>query len=96
MAMNTDRFKENFLSFMNGCEFIYSEFKNGDFGDLQRVEVESFNKMGAVEFWSSGWVGIDLVDCVSGTQEISVLLSPEQRDLVDGELRRFSDLMARR
>ncbi|WDI95414.1 hypothetical protein [Xanthomonas campestris] len=86
-------FKEDLLASLKGCEFELSNFKNGDFGDLQRVEVQGFNKLGTVEFWSLGWVGIDLVDCVSGTQEMSLLLSPDQRDLVGGELRRFAALM---
>lgn len=91
--MNMSWFKENLLTSLNGCEFELSTFSNGDFGDLQRVEIQGFNKLGTIEFWSLGWVGVDLVDCVSGAQEMNVLLSPDQRDLVDGELRRFAALM---
>ncbi|WP_175144215.1 hypothetical protein [Achromobacter dolens] len=79
MKVNKDVlwFNENIKPFLNGYLLSYSSFQKGDFGNLERIEVEGFEKLATVEFWSKGWVGIDIYDCALDTQVMNVLLSPE-------------------
>lgn len=73
-------FNEHVKPNLKGYLLECSSFFNGDFGDLERIELEGFNMLGTVEFWSKGWVGIDVYDCTLGNQLMNVLLSPEERD----------------
>ncbi|WP_434569828.1 hypothetical protein [Pseudomonas sp. Z3-8] len=74
---------------LGGYSFECSIFVNGDFGDLERIELEGLDKLGAVEFWSKGWVGLDVYDCACDGQIMNVLLSPEEKDSVLQEFERF-------
>lgn len=79
--------KEDILWFKN--EFIpllvedykieYVSFKEGDFGTLERVEIEGKNKGGNIDFWSLGWLNIHLVDYEEGKELLNVLLEPNQK-----------------
>ncbi|MFZ6745607.1 hypothetical protein ACO0LC_20475 [Undibacterium sp. JH2W] len=44
----------------------WTEFLEGDFGDLKRLEFSSSSKIGAIDFWSSDWLAIDVVDLELG------------------------------
>lgn len=79
MKTNKDTlwFNENIKPFLNGYLLSYSSFQKGDFGNLERIELEGFQKLATVEFWSKGWVGIDIYDCTLDAQVMNVLLSPE-------------------
>lgn len=59
-------------------KLTYSFFKNGDFGDLNRVEFEGNEKGGNIDFWSSGWLNIHLVDYEKGNELLNVLVEPQQ------------------
>ncbi|RON53983.1 hypothetical protein [Pseudomonas frederiksbergensis] len=84
--MNIKYFDESIKPLMKGYSFKYAAFLEGDFGDLERVEFEGDNKVGGVEFWSKGWVGADVYDCVLDEQIFNVLLSPEESGLAEGML----------
>lgn len=38
----------------------HATLTNGEFGSLERIEMEGFNKLATVDFWSKGWLGIDV------------------------------------
>lgn len=76
--MNIDYFKKEIIPNLPGYNFQYSSFKKGDFGDLERVEFEGYNKIGTIDLWSHGWVGIDIYDCNLDEQIINVLLEPDE------------------
>jgi len=69
-------FKSEIAPLLANYELRYSSFRNGDFGDLERIEIEGFNKLGTVELWSKGWLSIDVYDCILDIQLINLLLEP--------------------
>lgn len=80
--MDGSWFNESVKPLLKGFSLEHSSFADGDFGDLERIELEGFNKLGTVEFWSKGWVGIDIYDCALDEQVMNVLLSPEEEESV--------------
>ena len=71
-------FKENMLPALGGYLIEYKSFKNGDFGDIERVEFEGNNKGGSIDFWSSGWLGIHVYNYKEEREIMNILLEPEQ------------------
>ncbi|MBI6898781.1 hypothetical protein JET64_18420 [Pseudomonas putida] len=90
--MNSSWFNESIKPFLEGCSLEYSSFSNGDFGDLDRIELEGFGKLGTVEFWSKGWVGIDVYDCVLEEQVMNILFSPEDQGSVHQAFERLIEI----
>jgi len=80
--MDAFQFNKEVGPLLKGYSVEYSTFANGDFGNLERIELEGFNKLATVEFWSEGWLGIDIYDCACDEQVMNILLSPEEKDLV--------------
>ncbi|MEQ4511689.1 MAG: hypothetical protein ABN480_13945 [Dickeya sp.] len=78
---NIDYFKKNIAPKMKGYTFKYSYYTNGDFGDLERVEFEGKNRIGGMDFWSKGWLDVDIYDMAVDDQIMNVLLSPEEIEL---------------
>lgn len=76
--MNIEYFKKSILPKLEGYEFHYSSFPNGDFGSLERVEFENGIKFGTIDLWSKGWVNIDIYDRELDEQLMNVLLSPSE------------------
>lgn len=91
--MNSSWFDENVKPLLNGFSLEYSSFTDGNFGDLERIELEGFNKLGTVEFWSRGWVSIDIYDCTIDEQVMNILLSPEEGRAVSKALDRFIEIL---
>lgn len=79
--MDILKFDQEFKPLLKGYTLEYSSFPNGDFGDLERVELDGFNKLATVDFWSRGWIGVDVYDGVLDQQVMCVLLSPEEMSL---------------
>lgn len=75
--MDISDFNTHIKSLIPHFAFEYSSFTDGDFGDLQRVGFEGCGLLGTVDFWSRGWVAIDLYDTVAQEQRMNRLLSPE-------------------
>ena len=86
-------FNERVKPLLKGFALGYSSFADGDFGDLERIELEGFNKLGTVEFWSKGWVGIDIYDCALDGQVMNVLLSPEEKESVSQAFEKFIKIL---
>lgn len=53
-------------------------YKNGDFGDLESIAIEGKNKYVTIEFWSSGWLGIDAINHVLGKNLINIMIPPDK------------------
>ncbi|MFZ6759353.1 hypothetical protein ACO0K9_19275 [Undibacterium sp. Ji50W] len=58
----------------------WSDFQGGDFGDLKRAAFESLSLLGSIDFWSKGWLAIDIFDLRVQDQVLVVLCSPEEED----------------
>jgi hypothetical protein len=78
MLINSEWFKKDILPLFQEYKIEWSTFKNGDFGDLERAELEGCNKGVSIDFWSSGWLGIHAYDYKTENTILNVLLEPEQ------------------
>lgn len=84
-------FKREILPLLSKYEVIYRNYQNGDLGDLEQIIFESKNKGGGIDFWSSGWLGIELYDYKNEKEMISVLLETEEEYL--SVLEKFKKLL---
>ncbi|WP_208604509.1 MULTISPECIES: hypothetical protein [Pseudomonas] len=91
--MDSSWFDESVKPRLKGFSLEYSSFADGDFGGLERIELEGFNKLGTVEFWSKGWVSIDIYDLTIDYQVMNVLLSPEEGESVSQAFDRFISIL---
>lgn len=89
--MQIDQFCDEIKPLLSDYLLERSSFANGDFGNLERFELDGLNKLVTVDFWSKGWIAIDVYDCLSEQQIMNVLLSPERLRFVSEE---FNRLMA--
>lgn len=85
MDISMDYFKKNiFPEIKENYTVTFTSFKEGEvlgFGDLERVEVEDSKILGGIEFWSSGWLGIHLINLVNDEEILNSLIAPD--DCVD-------------
>ena len=86
-------FKKDVEPYLKGYEVKYKFFENGDFGDLNQVEFNSKERGGEIDFWSSGWLSVHLVDYISEDELVNTLLKPEQHEEKDKLLKRLTDLL---
>ncbi|WPO98265.1 hypothetical protein SFA35_16625 [Pseudomonas sp. HR96] len=93
--MDAFQFNKEFRPLLKVYSVEYSTFASGDFGNLERIELEGFNKLATVEFWSEGWIGIDIYDCACDEQVMNILLSPEEKDLVPKTFEKLLDTLNR-
>lgn len=93
----------NCLDFFNECvkpkipseySLTWSDYLDGDFGDLRRLEFESNIKIGTIDFWSSGWISMDIVDTHRDEQVLNVLYSPDQEDIIKIAFGQLLELLA--
>ena len=56
----------------------YRHFLNGDFGALDRVEINSDKIAIEVDFWELDWLGIYIWDCNLQVEVLNVLSSPSE------------------
>ncbi len=79
--MDVNYFKKKIAHLLGGYNLKYTSFKDGDFGDLERVEIDGFHKLATVDLWSKGWVNIDVYDCNLEIQLMNLLLdSSEEKE----------------
>lgn len=81
--MKRDYFDLHVMPALGDYEFTYSSFLNGDFGDIERVEFFGKEKLGGIDFWSKGWVGIHVFDEKLGDEVMNILLSPDEMDRLE-------------
>ena len=53
-------------------------FKDGTFGDLERIDVNSSKFGGEIEFWSSGYIDYHLLDYETGEEYINKTFEPSE------------------
>lgn len=70
--------KENEESIFRGYKVEYLSFKEGDFGDLERVDFIGDLMGGSIDFWSSGWLGLYLYDYNKEKVILNILLETDQ------------------
>lgn len=93
MQKNIEWFKEQFLPKLEGYEIKYRSFKDGDFGNLERAELEGNNKGITLDFWSTGWLGVHLVDYIKEEELLNAFLEPYQQEEKDKVLKRLQELL---
>ena len=93
VIMNIAQFEKEIKPLLNRYTMQYATFVYGDFGSLERIELEGFNKLATVNFWSKGWIGIDIYDCACDEQVMNILLSPEDKHRIPLELDKFLTLL---
>lgn len=72
----------------------WTEFLEGDFGDVKRLEFSSSSKVGAIDFWSKDWLAIDVVDLERGDQVLNVLYSPDQMHKIPAGFARLLEILS--
>ena len=76
--MNMNYFKSCIAPQLDSYKLIYSSFPHGDFGSLERVEIEGKEKLATIDFWSTGWLNIDIYDLTLDEQVMNILLKPSE------------------
>ncbi|MFD2787425.1 hypothetical protein [Hymenobacter rubripertinctus] len=71
-------FKEEMAPQLTGCSLVYRSCGEGDFGYLERVEVESETLLGTLDFWSHEWLDLHLIDRAAVEERLNLFLSPNQ------------------
>jgi len=71
----------------------YKYFEEGDFGSLNQVEFNTEKQGGEIDFWSSGWLGVHLVDYIKGEELINVFLQPHQEKEKNNILKILQELL---
>ena len=72
----------------------WTEYLEGDFGDLNRLEFSSSSKIGAIDFWSKDWLAIDVVDLDLDDQVLNVLYSPDQMHEIPAGFARLLEILS--
>ncbi|GHU38256.1 hypothetical protein FACS1894192_09410 [Bacilli bacterium] len=90
-----DLFKQNLAPLLTDYKIDYRSYSEGDFGALKQVIIESEKIGGGIDFWSKGWLGLELYDYSKDNQLINVLLSPEQRKEEDNYWQKFEEFLKR-
>ncbi len=73
--------------------FKMSSFKDGDFGDLERIEFEGLDLMGTVDLWSLGWLDIHMIDAITVDEIMNYLVEPEKEELQKKVLSELADFL---
>ena len=87
--MDVSQFDEKIRPLLDDYFLERTWFADGDFGSLDRIELEGCNKLATIDFWSEGWISIDVYDCLDEEQVMNVLLSPDKVDLVPDEFKKL-------
>ncbi|NAW50585.1 hypothetical protein GNY06_04025 [Elizabethkingia argentiflava] len=88
-----DWFKEEIAPNLIPYELNYRFYEEGDFGSLNQVIFESSGKGGGIDFWSTGWLGVHLVDYIRGEELLNVLLEPHQEQEKTEIFKRLQELL---
>ncbi|WP_072166393.1 hypothetical protein [Erwinia sp. Leaf53] len=75
--MNISHFKSDIAPKLGSYILTYSSYPNGDFGSLERVEFSGNNLIGTLDFWSQGWLDINVYDCQQDEGLINRYYKPE-------------------
>ncbi|MFN3301339.1 MAG: hypothetical protein ACK41Z_14225 [Sediminibacterium sp.] len=73
---------------MKGYEIKYVN-ERGDLGELNGIQFDSEKKGGYIYFWSSGYIGLQLVDYEKGEEIISDILLKEADNSLDNFIKQL-------
>ena len=86
-------FKKEIEPHLIGFEIKYKFFEKGDFGKLNQIEFNSKETGGEIDFWSTGWLGIHLVDYIKGDELLNIFLEPRQEEEKEDALKKLKNLL---
>ncbi|WP_177730462.1 hypothetical protein [Flavobacterium inviolabile] len=86
-------FKEEIEPYLEGYEIKYKFFEKGDFGSLNQVEFNAEKLGGEIDFWSTGWLGVHLVDYIKGKELLNVFLEPHQEEEKENAFKRLQEFL---
>lgn len=86
-------FKKEMSPLLMDYEVAYKFFENGDFGSLNQVEFNGEKQGGEIDFWSSGWLEVYLVDMIKGEIILSAFLEPDQEEEKEKVLKKLQELL---
>lgn len=86
-------FKKEVEPCLKGYEIKYKFFEKGDFGSLNQVEFNAEKQGGEIDFWSTGWLGVHLVDYINGEELLNAFLEPHQEEEKEKTLKRLQELL---
>lgn len=78
MKIDFESIRSNLFENFKNIKFNTKEFEDGDFGSLKRIEFESLNLCGNIDFWGKDWFGIFVWDLMREEIIINKLLEPYQ------------------
>jgi hypothetical protein len=73
-------FQEEVMPTLIGYDVNHNFFEDGDFGSLNQIQFNSIQKGGEIEFWSSGYLGIHLVDYENEIELLNFLIEPSRTE----------------
>ena len=87
--MNMNEFKKILAPMLKNYKLTYSSYHNGDFGSLKRVSIEGENKIACIDFWSKGWLALDIYDLILDDQIMNILLDPFEIEEQSNAIKQF-------
>ncbi|HET7117501.1 MAG TPA: hypothetical protein VFI29_13470 [Hanamia sp.] len=91
---NIDWFKKSISPFLKDFEIKYKFFEKGDFGSVNRASFNNDEKGGYVDFWTSGWVNVYLVDYLEGNEILNALIEPNESQKIDEVLENLQKILS--
>ena len=79
---------------INGFEVEFRMFKDGTFGDLERIDINNSKFGGEIEFWSSGYIYYHLGDYETGEEYINKMFEPSEINKASDFLTDFFSVIA--
>jgi hypothetical protein len=86
-------FKKQVEPGLKGYEVKYKFFEKGDFGSLNQIEFNSEEQGGEIDFWSTGCLGIHLVDYKKGEELLNAFFDPHQEKEKEQILKKLQSLL---
>lgn len=84
-------FKKEIAPHLTDYEIQYRFYSEGDFGSLTHAHFSSKRSEGGIDFWGSGWLGVDLYDYEKDELVLNVLLDDSRKDEQDGLLGKLKE-----
>lgn len=91
--MSINCFKKELAPKLKDYKLTYSSFPSGDFGSLERVVIEGKSKIAGIDFWSKGWLEIDIYDLFLDAQIMNILLDPSETKEQNNAIKKFIEIL---
>ena len=85
--------KKKLAPMLENYKLTYSSYSNGDFGSLKRVSIEGENKIACIDFWSKGWLALDIYDLILDDQIMNILLNPFEIEEQSNAIKQFIGML---